>query len=209
MLQSSARENALSICAADLGHPLLLAASRADVEGCFKLSQYPSTPPACSLETCHSARRNFSPPFARYSLGDRPEDAARSFTVRTRTRGRERAPDGRIYIRSVSMRGPPPRDPAGILPSRDVPLAREDPICRPHPDSCDTRGRHAPSGPPPSKQRGACRTVLGDGERQREGERERERSVLSRIPICSLPRTQGEFIVTRRARREAGRVGVP
>jgi len=40
MLESSARENALSICAADLGHPLLLAASRADVEGCFKLSQY-------------------------------------------------------------------------------------------------------------------------------------------------------------------------
>jgi hypothetical protein len=82
-------------------------------------------------------------------------------------------------------------------------LSHEDPICRPHPDPCDTRGRHAPSGSPPSKQRAACRTLLGNGERRREGES--EMSVLSRIPRYARCLARKENLSSRRCSGGGGK----
>lgn len=88
MLHSRRRENALSICAVDFGHPLLLAVST-NVGRCFKLLQY--SPPKLSVSsgTLEGASRN--PNCSRDHLLSAPE------------RRRENTSDSRICIRRVSM----------------------------------------------------------------------------------------------------------
>jgi len=121
---SHRRANVLSICAADFGHPLLLAVST-NVERYFKLLQY-----SPSKRTSPPLRETF-----RLSSSSTLEGVSRnpnrSHDHLLSAPDRENTSDSRICIRRVSMCDSL-RDPTGILPSLGVFLVRRDLICPMH-----------------------------------------------------------------------------